>query len=458
MNYLETIVYLESLSPTTQKPCLERVDAFLAENKRPQERFQALHVGGTNGKGSTVAMLDSVLRRAGLKVGRFTGPHLLHWNERFHIDGQAISDQEFAELATRLRRLSEEFGRRHPEFGPLTWFEFLTAIAFFYFAENQVDLAVVEVGLGGRWDATNVLASPAAAAITNVDLDHTQILGETVLEIAREKAGIIKAGKPVVTAATGEALAEIARQADTLNAELVCCLPPDMISLRETAAPARSGPASRQTELLGFAEAREHLALAGSHQQVNALVAAGILSVSALTERFAADPREAMRAGLSSVYWPGRLQYLPGLKLILDGAHNPAGARALRRALDELFPGKAVVFVLGCFQNKDAPGLVAALLNDGDCVVACEAAARRQVYSAEAIAEIARTRGLDGRVEPSVGQALLAALDGRHGGEIVVATGSFATVRESMLALGWSCVEDGLSISRMNWGSVPTRV
>src|SRR4029453_611254 len=184
MNYLQSLQYLESLSPTTQQPCLERVAEFMREAGQHHERFGSIHVAGTNGKGSTVAMLDAVLRGAGMRVGRFTGPPLLRWNERFHVDGQPITDAQFADLATRTRLLSEDFGSRHPQFGALTWFEFLTVMVFFLFAEAGVEVAVFEVGLGGRWDATNVLSSPLAVALTNVDLDHPQILGDTVRAIA----------------------------------------------------------------------------------------------------------------------------------------------------------------------------------------------------------------------------------------------------------------------------------
>src|SRR4051812_35656448 len=135
MNYQQAIAYIESLSPTLTKPCLERIAAFVTENGNPQKAFACLHVGGTNGKGSTVAIADSLLRSGGMKVGRFTGPHLLRWNERFHINGKAIDDDEFARLATEVHGLSQLFAARHPDFGPLTWFEFLTAMAFFYFAQ-----------------------------------------------------------------------------------------------------------------------------------------------------------------------------------------------------------------------------------------------------------------------------------------------------------------------------------
>src|SRR6516225_1653943 len=140
MNYQETVAYIESLSPTLERPSLRRIEAFLAGLGSPQNAIKSLHIGGTNGKGSTVAMLDSILRKGNLRVARYTGPHLLRWNERFHIDGKPIADNEFARRATALRVLSEKFGKDNAELGPLTWFEFLTALAFIYFAEENVDV------------------------------------------------------------------------------------------------------------------------------------------------------------------------------------------------------------------------------------------------------------------------------------------------------------------------------
>src|SRR5277367_1360757 len=214
MNYLESLAYLDSLSPTLEKPSVERIKCFLNLHDNPQNSFKSFHVGGTNGKGSTVAILDSVLRAAGFKVGRFTGPHLLRWNERFHVDGKAIDDLTFARYATQIRQLSEEFGNAHPELGQLTWFEFITALGFFLFKDAAVEIAVLEVGLGGRFDATNVVGDKLLASIiTNISLDHTHILGKTEELIAGEKAGIIKAGKLIITGATGAALQVIADRA-----------------------------------------------------------------------------------------------------------------------------------------------------------------------------------------------------------------------------------------------------
>ena len=225
MDYQQAIKYLEDLALLEQKrpslPGLKRIQAFLYYYNTPQNSFMSFHVAGTNGKGSTVAILDSILRQSNFKVGRFTGPHLLRFNERFHLNGKAISDQELAVLVFDLKQKSEIFASLNAELGALSWFEFLTALAFFYFAQSGIDVAVIEVGLGGRFDATNVLQKLYATGITNIGLDHQNILGSKLEDIAIEKAGIIKANIPIITAASEPALSVIAHRAAELNAKLI---------------------------------------------------------------------------------------------------------------------------------------------------------------------------------------------------------------------------------------------
>ena len=430
MNYLESIAYLDSLSPTLEKPGLNRISVFLAEHGAPQNAIPTFHVGGTNGKGSTVAILDSVLRQCGFKVARFTGPHLLRWNERFHVDGCAIEDGQFAAYASELRTLSEAFAIKHPKLGALTWFEFITVLAFRFFADQKVDISVVEVGLGGRFDATNVLDNLLASVITNVDLDHKHILGDTVELIAVEKAGIINESIPVITAAKGAALDVIAKKALALNAPLYALF----------------GSSAKQiTEIFPEnAEQSPHL-LMGEHQKANALLAYAALRfcVGKMGDEIRARLDTGWEQGLSNTYWAGRMQYLPKLNVILDGAHNPAGAIALRAALDAHFCDKKCLFVITCFDNKDALGILQAVTRSGDRIFFSEAKSRREVFSNERLQEISSQLGIQSKKFQTVAVALAEAIKGRCDDEIIVATGSFATVRESMLALDWHCVEDG---------------
>jgi dihydrofolate synthase/folylpolyglutamate synthase len=428
MNYKEAIAYIETLNPSLQIPSLNRIRAFLTQSGCPENSFASLHIGGTNGKGSTVAMLDSILRASKLKVARYTGPHLLRWNERFHIDGKPIEDAVFSAYVLRLKTLSENFAKANPDLGQLTWFELLTALAFFYFAENQVDIAVIEVGLGGRFDATNVIAKPLATAITNVSLDHTQILGETLEQIAFEKAGIIKSRIPLVTAAEAPAFTVIKQRADELCAPVVDC---------------------RKHSLYPFL----HCALPGIHQRTNAQVALQTLQQAKLLEEsitsggksddFKLVSEDTIKTGLTDVYWPGRFQIIKSLGLILDGAHNLAGIQSLRASLDELFPEQSFRFIFACYENKNAVTMLNTLLKRDDSLYLSEVVSSRAVFSKTTLAKHAVDLGIQVAVFESVALALQSAVKERKPSEYVVATGSFATIKEIVLALGWSQVEDG---------------
>jgi dihydrofolate synthase/folylpolyglutamate synthase len=400
MNYDEALAYIDSLTPTILNPDLTRFAAFMKQHGSLQDSIPSFHVAGTNGKGSVVAMIDSALRSAGYNVGRYTGPHLLRWNERFHVNGKPISDERFAELATKVRALSEDFGRQNPQLGSLTWFELLTAMSFFLFVEAKVDYAVFEVGLGGRWDATNVLNHPLVSVITTIDYDHTHILGDTLEKIAGEKAGIVKRGVPVVTGTNGVALETIRAKCTEYGAPLSVC-------------------EECNTE----------------YQHFNASVAKLALQVAGLP------------TALGPVYWPGRFQFIPDERLILDGAHNVAGGRALRQALDERFPNERRIFVLGFFQNKDVGGALEALLRPGDRVVASQAKTTRAVCDRNLIVEYARRLGAEAEAADTLREAFERAKKTKSGTDVVIATGSFATVKETMSAMGWKTVEDGLKVT-----------
>jgi dihydrofolate synthase / folylpolyglutamate synthase len=466
MNYLESIAYLESLSPTLEKPTVERIKLFLNLHGNPQSDFKTVHVGGTNGKGSTVAVIDSVLRATGLRIGRFTGPHLLRWNERFHVDGKPIADDQFAYYASALRELSESFAGQNPEIGKLTWFEFITALALFYFRDEKIDAAVLEVGLGGRFDATNVLGDNLLGSI----ITNMHILGATEELIAFEKAGIIMPGKPVVTAATGGALKVILARAAQVGAPIVC-LDSGKTSTSSTSSTsttsdalidsmsvyqnhARTGYSTdRLRDSLKIALQKAQFdqmpgPLMGEHQRLNALLAFIALYLSE-TDVFAGPKltdtpvlTSVWSAGMKTVYWPGRMQRISP-QIILDGAHNPGGARALRLALDDHFPNKRTVFVLSCFDNKDAGGILQSLFKPGDRVFLCEAATRRATFPKDKLLQMAREMDAEAEIFDSIALAYQAALKVAGADYLVVATGSFATVRECMQEIGWQSVDDG---------------
>jgi dihydrofolate synthase/folylpolyglutamate synthase len=306
---------------------LERVHAACTAMGHPERRFDSIHIAGTNGKGSVAAMVEAMARAAGIRTGLYTSPHLVRFAERIQIDGNPATDDQFLGAL-------EEVLDGFPE---LTFFETATVAAFVVFARTKVELAVVEVGLGGRLDATNVLAAPRATAITRIALDHTERLGNDFSSIAREKAGILKAAVPVVLG------------------------PLDPISLSVVRAEAdRVGAPLRITEgdgeLASFVE-RHPPALAGRHQIENA-------KIGVLLAREIALPADAIAFGLRAAKWPGRLETLatPEGEIVLDAAHNPDGASALGSALAQQGRDpKRVALVFGAMADKDAPAMLAIL-------------------------------------------------------------------------------------------------
>jgi dihydrofolate synthase / folylpolyglutamate synthase len=335
---------------------LARIRALLRELDDPQLGLGGVLVGGTNGKGSVVALVGSVLREAGLRVGETPKPHLVSYRERMQISGRPIDPPTFARLVAEVLPLADRVARRH---GPPTEFELLTAMIFRWFAEQRIDVAVVEVGLGGRLDATHAWDG-GVAAITNVDLDHMDRLGSTITAIAREKAAIIERGDLAVTGAWGDGLKVIRRRAARVGAPLREVAPVPIVGID------RDG---LEVELASLGRAR--VALRGRHQAANVAIADAVLDALAEAGIARADAT-ARRRGYAHVQWPGRLELIDvdGREVLLDGAHNPAGAAALADALDDLRPflegGRdavppPVTLVTATMADKDVDGIVRAL-------------------------------------------------------------------------------------------------
>jgi dihydrofolate synthase/folylpolyglutamate synthase len=349
---------------------------------RPQKRYPTVLVAGTNGKGSTAALLASMATAAGYRVGLFTSPHLESVRERLRIDGRGISA---AELTERLARVVEIGERRHGQ--PPSYFEALCISALEWYADRAVDLAVLEVGLGGRLDATNV-CDPSLSVITMLGLDHQEVLGHAIEEIAREKAGILRAGRPALSGVTGPGLDQIRRRSDELGASLIEL---------EQAAEIRSLGESpeRQSFVVLTANGRHTLeiGLPGAHQRNNAAlatVAAETLAAGGL-DRLDGD---AITRGAATCRWPGRLERVKladGHSLLLDGAHNASGARALASFLGEHFKRPVVVF--GALRRKNA----AAMLEELSAVAERVVVTRPPSERAEAPAAL--EAALSGRVE-----------------------------------------------------------
>ncbi|MDR7867199.1 MAG: folylpolyglutamate synthase/dihydrofolate synthase family protein [Sporomusaceae bacterium] len=363
MTYEQALAYLATLGKFGMNFGLGRIEKLLALMGNPERCYRTVHVTGTNGKGSTAAMLAAILRAAGIRAGLYTSPHLSDYTERFVVGGEPIGREELAAALGHTRGFVDAMvaeGWEHP-----TEFEVLTAAAFHYFAAAGVEYAVIEVGLGGLLDSTNVI-TPAVSVITNVALEHTDRCGDTVAEIAAHKAGIIKPGVPAVTAARGEALDVIRREADAKGAPLA-------VLGRDFYAEAAGMDGWRQQ--VAFVSRRHGdlgrfaVSLLGRHQAENAAVA--IMAALVLAEGENRISPAAVRDGLAAVNWPGRFEVVPGRPpTVIDGAHNPAGAAVLRAALDEVFPGRPVVFVLGILADKDIAGVTAALVRAADSVVA----------------------------------------------------------------------------------------
>ncbi|RJQ25168.1 MAG: bifunctional folylpolyglutamate synthase/dihydrofolate synthase [Peptococcaceae bacterium] len=352
MDYQEAVRYLEDLTKFGFNFGLGRITELLRRLGNPHHNLRVIHVGGTNGKGSTAAMLASILQKAGYRVGTFTSPHLHSYTERYCINGVEISRKKVAKLVKELKPHLEAMvaeGFEHP-----TEFEVSTAMAFRYFSDEAAELLILEVGLGGAIDSTNVV-TPLVAVITNVSMDHMDYLGRTVSEIAAVKAGIVKDGVPLVTAAgDGEALAVITAVCREKNAPLV------LVGRDLTWRTLAESTAGQRFAIRGRHGAYDDLwlPLIGRHQQVNAATAVAVAEI--LSERGFVIPDEAIRDGLATTRWPARLEIMGREPmLLLDSAHNYDGIKSLRQALADYFPGKPVVLVLGMLGDKERSKVVA---------------------------------------------------------------------------------------------------
>ena len=402
MTYREAIEFLSSLQMFGARLGLERARRLAELAGHPERKLRFIHVAGTNGKGSTCAMLDSIYRNAGWRVGLYTSPHLVSFRERIQVDRALISENDVARLVTEAKNCwLKEFSRDdHP-----TFFEVVTLMALCYFAEQKCDLVVWETGLGGRLDATNIV-TPLASVITNVQLDHEQWLGDTLEKIAAEKAGIIKPGVPVITAATGSSLEVICATADRLHAPL------HRVSMADTQ----------------FIDSN----LRGAHQRLNAALAVRTASVV----RGAVPYNDsAIVRGLASVPWPGRFQVLSrgAQTLVLDGAHNPAGVSALAQALREEFPGQEPTIILGALEDKNWETMCRTLAPISARVFVVPVRSSRSV-NPEKMVSVCRAAQPRSAVflAPSVQEALV--LTRRD--ELVVVAGSLYLIGEAMELLG----------------------
>jgi len=430
MTYAKTIQFLYDLRLFGAKFGLENTFKLAALAGNPQNQLRFIHVAGTNGKGSTCAMLESIYRAAGLRVGLFTSPHLVSFRERIQVNRQLIPEAAVVRLVGELQPLLKQFPAGHHP----TFFEVVTVMALKFFAEQQCNLVIWETGLGGRLDATNIVM-PLAAVITNIALDHQQWLGDTVETIAAEKAGIIKPDVPVITAAEDpEALAVIEKTAGEKPAPLV------MVDGRD-AALRRPDSAARCP----------YLPLLGDHQQLNAALATA--TVETLQNKIPVSDA-AMRNGLQNVNWPGRMQLMQkpgGQKILLDGAHNVAGARVLRQALEKYFGGTGRILVLGVLQDKDWRQICETLAPLAVRIYTVPVSSER---TADARELAAACRAVNSTAEIVACDSLHEALGKTAGDDFIVVTGSLYLVGEALEAFGLSpATSDERALNE--WGACP---
>jgi dihydrofolate synthase / folylpolyglutamate synthase len=328
---------------------LDRIKKLLADLGNPHHQVPIIHVAGTNGKGSVCAYLSSILTEAGYRVGRYTSPHLVDWTERIQINEQAIANTTLVEI------LQEIQSKIATDTESPTQFEVITAAAWLYFARSQVDLAVIEVGLGGRLDATNVKDSSLVSVITSLSREHWQRLGPTLADIAREKAGVIKANCPLIVGQLTASAKEVVKaKAEELNAPMTIVEPATEVKIMGT----------NQITWANYQDLQYPLPLLGQVQLSNSAIA--IATIKALQQQGWLIPELAIQTGMNKTRWPGRLQWTTwnDRPLLIDGAHNPAAAIALRQYVDTL--NKPVTWVMGMLSTKDHEDIFEALLKPDD--------------------------------------------------------------------------------------------
>lgn len=427
MTYSESIQFLYELRQFGTKLGLENSRKLAALAGNPQERLRFIHVAGTNGKGSTCAMLESIYRASGMRVGLYTSPHLVSFRERMQVNRELASEADIARLATEARGWLEEF-----ESGAVpTFFEVVTVMALRYFEERKCELVIWETGMGGRLDATNIVV-PLASVITNVDFDHQLWLGSTLEAIATEKAGIIKPGVPVITSEKKpDVLRVFQRVADGNGSELIKVGTDD----------------AERAQLLEMP-----MPLMGEHQLVNAALA--MKTAEVLSGTISIDSH-ILRDGLSKVQWPGRLQVHsagPGRTILLDGAHNPAGADALRAALQRHFPGAMPTLVLGILGDKDWAAMCQALAPLAGRI------GLAPVQSSRAVDPVVAARycqEVNPYVEITVAGSAQEALKRVADDPLVVITGSLYFVGEALEVLGLSPVSERDEKALNEWTAAP---
>ena len=430
MDYQAALDYILSFADYERMPRsalvfdLRRIEMLLEKLGNPQGVARSIHVAGTKGKGSTAAMIASILTQAGYRTGLYTSPHLLSIRERIQVDGSSIGEDTFARLVEMMKP-KVEIVNDSGGFGELTTFELLTALAFAYFKEKKVDYQVLETGLGGRLDATNVVKSEVGV-ITAISFDHTDVLGDTLAQIAMEKAGIIKSGSIVISSPQSpEAMEVIVRVCRERGVRLVRA-GSDFTWERKA-----FSPEGQVFQLKGITGEYElNLPLLGEHQLENAATA--VAAAEVLVERGAKVSPKSIADGLAQVHWPGRLQILRRKPwVIVDGAHNADSVRRLVKALKQYFDFDRAILIFGASSDKNIAGMVDELASFPDTVIVTQSRHPRAVAPDKPVSEFSK-RGIVPVVTENVASAVELALAKAKPTDLICATGSLFIVAEVM--------------------------
>lgn len=384
MNYTESLEYIHAVNSIFCKPGLERIGELCAKLGHPERALKFVHVAGTNGKGSFCSMLSSILMHAGYRTGLYTSPHMVSFNERMRVNGEYIDNETLAEITSRVRPLADSMADRPTEF------ELVTAIAFDYFKQMECDVVILETGLGGRLDATNVIPAPLVSVITGIDLDHTAILGDTYAKIATEKAGIIKPSSPVVVGdCNDEAMNTILAKAEETESRVYRA---DLAELSDLCY-------SLDGTEFCYRGQKLSLSLAGIYQPRNC--ATVVECVEALRKLGMSISDECLWEGLATTKWVGRFEVLSRDPLVIyDGGHNPQGVSACVESVKVVLPDQRVSVLCGVLRDKDYDHMVNALSEIADSVVTLTVDSPRAL-PAEELAEVLASRGIHAEAAPS---------------------------------------------------------
>lgn len=424
MNYTEARVYLDEISKYGSVLGLESMKELLDRLGNPQDDLKFIHISGTNGKGSVLAYLSTVLSGAGYRTGRYVSPTLFSYRERIQVDREYIEKDALARHVTKIAAAAKDM-KAAGLAGP-TAFEMETALAFLYFKEKHCDIVVLETGLGGLLDATNVIRTPVIEVIASISMDHMDCLGDTLEKIARQKAGIIKAHTAVVSAAQQPEAAKVI--ADTCK-EKGCSL--------RTVDPAQLRDIHYGYDVQGFSYQtweNVRITLAGSCQIENAALA--LEAVEALREAGYRLPDEQVRAGMLNTVWRGRFTLLRrDPVVIMDGAHNPGAARELKRSLELYFPGRRIHYIMGMFKDKDFQTVIEITAPLAENIITVETPRHPRALSAQALKEAVKTVNPRAKAADSIAQAVKMSLEQADKEDVIVIFGSLSFLDEAEKAV-----------------------